>query len=246
MPSTNPYYTDSFSGQPGQTARAESVDTELSGVQAGFDGVYADVLRAIKGQAGETVNALPIAASRANMWLRFDDSGQPTVSPSPFNYRGAWTASTLYLVGDAYSAAPNGSLYYVVTQYTSGTTFGATDLANTHKIVDLTGLYFASYNSVTTGGNTINAVNGGSYAVDSSLGNIVINLPTETALGGSPINITVVGGALVSGQLITIQSAAGQYIMGNSNNAINVDVANASVSLFWAGAPYGWRLRTMG
>lgn len=246
MPATNPYYTDAFSGTPGQTARAEAVDTELSGVQAGFDGVYADVLSSLRGQSAETLNELPAALSRQNMWLRFDASGQPVMSASPFNYRGAWVAATLYMAGDAFSAAPNNSLYFVTTQYTSGATFGATDLANTRKIVDLGGLYFAKYASVTTGPATITAVDGGSYAVDSSLGDITINLPTESALGNSPINVTVVGGALTTGQLVTINAAAGQFIMGNTNTAINVDVANASMSLFWAGAPYGWRLRTMG
>jgi hypothetical protein len=246
MPATNPYYTDSFSGVPGQTARAESVDTELSGVQAGFDGVEADVNRSLRGQPLELLNELPAAVSRQNKWLRFDASGQPVATDSPFNYRGNWAAATLYMVGDAFSAAPNGSLYYVLTEYTSGATFGATDLANTVKIVNLSGLYFTNYTSITTGPVTVAAADGGSYAVDSSAGNIVINLPTESALGNSPINITIVGGALVSGQLVTINAASGQFIMGNTNTSINVDVANASMSLFWLGPPYGWRLRTMG
>lgn len=245
MPS-NPYYQNNFSGQPGQTARAEAVSTETGGIQAGFDGVNADVLRSLKGALGETLNALPPAANRQNKWMRFDANGQPVIVNAPFNYRGQWAPTTLYLVGDAYNAAPNGSLYYVQTQYTSGASFGATDTANATKIVDLTGLFFSAYKTITTGPATITATDGSSYAVDASLGDITINLPVESVLGNSPINVTVVGGALTTGQLVTINAGAGQFIMGNTNNAVNVDVANASVSMFWAGAPYGWRLRTMG
>jgi hypothetical protein len=245
MPS-NPYYQNTFSGQPGQTARAEAVSTETGGIQAGFDGVEADVARSFKGQPGETLNALPAAVSRQNKWMRFDASGQPTIVNAPFNYRGNWAPSTLYLVGDAYNAAPNGSLYYVQTQYTSGSSFGSTDTTNATKIVDLTGLYFSKYSSVTTGPATITAVDGGSYAVDSTLGNITIDLPNETAMGQSPINVTVVGGSLSGSQLVTIHAYSGQYIMGSSTTDVNIDVANSSVSMFWAGATYGWRLRTMG
>jgi hypothetical protein len=246
MPATNPYYTDNFSGQPGQTARAEAVDTELSGIQAGFDGVNVDVERSIKTQPGDILVALPAAASRLNKWLKFDATGQPTLANTPLNVRGAWTALTSYAVGDAFNAAPNGSLYYVNTAYTSGATFGALDLSKTTDIANFGGLYFANYSSITTGPATITAVDGGSYAVDSTGGNIVINLPTESVLGNSPINVTVVGGSLTSGQLVTINAAPVQYIMGSSNGSINVDVANASVSMFWAGPGYGWRLRTMG
>lgn len=246
MPVSNPYYQDNFSGQPGQTARSESVDTELQGVQSGFDGVYADTNRAIKAPTGETLTDLPAAASRVNKWLKFDANGQPLLANTPLNVRGAWTASTLYAVGDAFNAAPNGSLYYVNSSYTSGASFGSTDLAHTTDIANFGSLYFAAYASVTTGPATITALDGGSYAVDSTAGNIIINLPTETTMGNSPINITLVGGSLTGSQLVTLNAASGQFIEGTSNATINFDVQNASVSLFWAGSAYGWRLRTMG
>lgn len=243
---TNPYYQDNFTGQPGQTARAEAVGTELSGVQAGFDGVNGDVNRSIKTAVGDVLTPLPNAAGRLNKWLRFDATGQPILANTPLNVRGAWQASTAYAVGDAFNAVPNGSLYYVNTAYTSGASFGSTDLSHTTNISNFGGLYFAAYNNVITGPVTIAAADGGSYAVDSTLGNIVINLPTETVMGNSPINVTIVGGSLTGSQLITINAAAGQFIMGASNASVNMDVANASVSMFWAGAAYGWRLRTMG
>lgn len=246
MPVSNPYYQDTFSGQPGQTARAEAVNIELTGVQSGFDAVYVDTQRSIKTQDGDVLAALPIAASRINKWLKFDANGQPTLASTPLNVRGAWAPATVYSFGDAFNADPNGSLYYVTTGYTSGATFGATDLSHTTDIANFGGLYFAAYKAVTSGPATITAVDGGSYALDSSTGDIVVNLPVEAVLGNSPINLTHVGGSLTGSQLITINAAAGQYIMGTSNATVNVDVANASVSMFWAGAAYGWRLRTMG
>lgn len=246
---TNPFYQQAFQGQPGQTAKAEQVTTEFNGVQSGFDGVNTQINLCVQAPPGDpALNAMPAAAVRANKWLRFDNSGQPLLVTSPLNVRGAWAASTAYNIGDAYTSTPNGSLYYVKTAYTSGSSFGSTDTANTILLVNLGGLYFVNNQLVTFGssGGTLNAVDGGSYLIDSSGGNIQINLPTESALGNSPINITYVGGSLSAGQAQSIVSASGQFIMGNSNNTINNDVANYSVSLMWAGSPYGWRLRTMG
>lgn len=243
---SNPYYTEAFGGQPGQTAKAEQVTSEFLGVQAGFDAVYLINQHQITVPSSDpTLNQLPAAGTRANQWLKFDANGQPILAASPLNPRGAWAPTTLYNVGDAYTAAPNGSLYYVKTQYTSGASFGATDTTNTTVLVNLQGLYFVN-NVLVTGPATLNAVDGGSYLIDSSGGNITINLPTESVVGNSPINLTYVGGTLTSGQLQTIVSASGQFIMGNTNNTVNQDVTNYSVSLMWAGAPYGWRLRTMG
>lgn len=245
MPATNPYYQDQFQGQPGQSAKAEQVNGEFLGVQSGFDAVYAVAQACIQGQPGEVLNLLPAAASRENMWLRFDATGQPIVVSSAFNFRGAWAANTLYHVGDAYTAAPNSSTYYVTTQYTSGSSFGSTDLANTSIMVNLRGLYFVN-NILVASAGTLNVVDGGSYLLDSSNGSITVQLPSESALGNSPINLTHVGGTLGSGQLITVQSASGQFIMGITQNQLNMDVANFSCSLMWGGASYGWRLRTMG
>lgn len=241
---SNPYYTEAFAGSAGQTALAEQVTSEFLGVQAGFLAVYDQMITAIQGQPGETLTPLGNAAARANNWMKFNASGNPIITASPLNPRGAWAASTLYNVGDAYTSTPNGSLYYVTTQYTSGATFGSTDTANTIVLVNLAGLFFANY-SIVTGPATISPLAGQSFFTDSSGGDIVINLPTAT-LGDSPINITVVGGSLTGSQLQTVNSASGQYIMGNTQTALAIDVANASMSFMYGGATYGWRLRTMG
>lgn len=237
---TNPFYQNTFNGAAGQIARAESVDAQCGGIQAGFDAMLAT----IRGQPGETLGILPAAASRAGLWLKFDVNGNPTVVTTPLNVRGNWTANTAYNVGDAYNSSPNNTLYYVLTAYTSGATFGSTDLANTEILVNLTGLFFCNY-QIVTGAQTVNAVAGQSYLLDSSGGNITINLPTGN-LGDSPINITYLNGTLTGSQLQTVVSAAGQYIMGNSQNTLSMDTVNYSSSLFYSNATYGWRLRTMG
>lgn len=240
MPVTNPFYQNTFSGAAGQIARAEDVDSQLGGIQAAFDAMLAT----IRGQTGETMGTLPDAASRANLWLKFDASGNPVVVTTPLNVRGNWQANTAYSIGDAYNASPNGSLYYVLTAYTSGATFGSTDIANTEVVVSLAGLFFCNY-TIVSGPATITAVSGNSYLLDSSGGNITVNLPTGV-LGASPINITYLNGTLTGSQLQTVVSATGEFIMGSTENTLSMDTVNYSVSLFYSNATYGWRLRTMG
>jgi hypothetical protein len=239
------YYTEAFQGQDGQTARAEQVKSELDSIATGFATAAIWDVSTLRGQIGETLNALPIAATRANMYVKFNSAGQPVLVTSPFNPRGAWAASTVYNVGDAYTSTPNGTLYYVKTTYTSGSTFGAADLAATIILSNQAGLFVAAFSVQTT---SFNAAAGGSYGCDSSGGNITVTLPPGN-LGDSPVNVTQIGGSLTGSQLLTIVPQSGQYIMGTSGtgtSTLSVDVSNASISLSYLGAAYGWRLRTMG
>lgn len=237
---TNPFYQNTFAGAAGQIARAEDVNAQLGGVQGAFDIMNASV----RGQNGETMGQLPAAASRAGLWFKFDANGNPTVVTTPLNVRGNWVANTAYNVGDAYNAAPNNTLYYVLTAYTSGASFGSTDLANTEIMVNLAGLFFCNY-QIVTGPQTVTAATGESYLLDSSGGNITVNLPTGN-LGDSPINITYLNGTLTGSQLQTVVASAGQFIMGATNNTLALDTVNYSVSLFYSNSTYGWRMRTMG
>lgn len=240
----NPYYTNAFAGQPGQTARAEDVSGQFQAVQAGFDGVLASVNHAIIAPAADpTLNLLPVAASRANQWLRFDANGQPLTVNAPFNWRGLWAPTTQYYVGDVVQIGTHQNLMYCTTQHVSAANYPA-DATNWSTFIDLTGIQWWNYYIVNSAGTTNLAV-GDSVFVDSSGGNIILQLPTGV-LGQSPINITHVAGSLGTGQTITIQSAAGQFIMGNSQNQVTVDVVNASMSLAYCNATLGWRLRTMG
>jgi hypothetical protein len=244
MAVTNRYYTDTFTGQAGQTARAESVSTELDGVQAGFDGVQADVDRSIKGPIGETaLPDLPAAATRANNWLRFDASGNPIVVQAPFNWLGFWQPATVYFVGDVVQIGVNQDLVYCTTQHTSAGTYAA-DASNWSTFISLAGVQFLNY-VVNNAAGTYAVPLRGAVFMDSSGGNQNYTLPVGT-LGDSPCTLTHVGGTLAAGQAITITASGGQKIMGLSETVVNVDVANASISLSYAGSAYGWRLRTMG
>jgi hypothetical protein len=241
MPATNPYYQDQFTGQPGQSAKAEQVNSELQGVQSGFDGVNVDIVRALKAPSGETLADMPNAAARAGLWLRFDTNGNPEVVTTPLNVRGNWVANTAYGVGDAYNSTPNGTLYYVNTAYTSGATFGATDLANTSIMVNLTGLFFTTPVVVTGPATTVCAA-GKNYGCNSIGGALTFTLPTA-ALGDSPVSFTYLGGAAST---VTINAAAGQFINGVSQTSLVMDITGFSTSLQYWGASYGWRVRTMG
>lgn len=241
MPATNPYYQDQFTGQPGQSAKAEQVNSELQGVQSGFDGVNIDILRALKCPAGESPIDLPDAATRAGLWLRFDIDGNPEVVTTPLNVRGNWVGNTTYGVGDAYNSTPNGSLYYVKTAYTSGATFGATDLANTSIIVNLTGLFFTTP-VVMVGPASATCAAGKNYGCDTAGGALTFTLPTA-ALGDSPVSFTYLAGA---SSTVTINAAAGQFINGTSQTQLIMNITGFSTSLQYWGASYGWRVRTMG
>lgn len=234
----NPYYTEAFSGQPGQTARAESVTSEFLGVQAGFDGVSADINRSIKGAANETLNALPVAASRANKWVRFDSAGQPIVVNAPFNWRGYWAPSTLYYVGDVVQIGVHKSLVYCTVQHTSGLTYAGT---NWSLFIDLTGVMFTQYYLITAAGSTQLATGDAAF-IDSTAGAATLLLPASPNLGDSPVTVTYVAGPTSS---VTI-SAGTNKIMGTTDGTMVMDVTNFSVTLSWAGAAYGWRARTMG
>lgn len=242
---TNPYYQEAFQGQAGQNAKAEQVKSEFDGVQSGFDAVLLVNQHAIAVPTSDpALNLLPTAASRANQWLRFDVNGQPILVSNPFNFRGAWNATTVYHVGDAFTAAPNGSTYYVTTQYTSGSSFGATDLANTSIMVNLGGLYFTTPQTVigASGGSTIATVGGITYGLDSTAGNITVNLPTAN-VGDSPVSLTYLAGAASS---VTVNSTGGQFINGNTQTQVIMDITTYSCSWQYWGSTYGWRVRTMG
>lgn len=238
---TNPFYQNTFNGAAGQIARAESVDAQCGGIQAGFDGVNSELMACLQGQAGETLNALPAAASRANKTLLFDSDGQPIVQFSGLNWRGMWTANTFYNVGDLVQSGIHESIWYCVTAHTSGLAFNS---ANWTTFIDLTGVTWFEYRVISTAG-TFNLSTADAVAVDCTAGAVTLNLPATPTVGDSPVSVTHIGGSLSGSQTITVSSGS-NFIMGNIENTLNVDVANASMSFFYCGSPYGWRLRTMG
>lgn len=238
---TNPFYQNTFNGAAGQIARAESVDAQCGGIQAGFDGVTTVLNACIQGQSGETLTPLPSAASRANKSLLFDANGQPIVQFSGLNWRGMWQPSTFYNVGDLVQSGVHQSLWYCATAHTSGSSFSSADWT---VFIDLTGVTWFNYRIINTAG-TFTLLTADAVGVDCTAGAITLNLPAAPNVGDSPVSVTHIGGSLSGGQTITISSGS-NFIMGNTDNTLSVDVVNASMSFFFLGAPYGWRLRTMG
>lgn len=239
---TNDFYTENFQGQAGQTARAEEVTSEFDSVQGGFDAVEVETKRAIKTPAGDVLNDLPAAGTRANQWLRFDANGQPITVKAPFNWASLWQQGVLYYVGDVVQKDVHQSLYYCTTQHISGATF---DDAKWSVFVDLSGVAFFNYRIINTAGSH-NLLAGDSVMVDSSGGAITLALPASPVVGDSPINVTHVGGSLTGSQTIQLVTAAGNYFQGNTETTLTVDTPNASFSLAYGGPAYGWRLRVMG
>lgn len=233
----NPYFTENFQGQEGQTARADQVRNELIATESGFDGVNADVNRTVKGAVGETLAALPNAATRALKFLRFDAAGNPIAVQSGFTWRGDWAQSTIYAVGDVVRQGVYGSLFITTTAHTSSTSFNA---ANFSVLIDLTGLNVIR-NEIKTASFT--AIVGGDYAVDSSGGNVVITLPAAPTILDAPINITHIGGTLGAGQTITV-ARNGKLIMGLAED-LTIDAPNTSVSFMFIDDARGWRLRVL-
>ena len=86
------------------------------------------------------------------------------------------------------------------------------------------------------------ALAGGCYLADSSGGAFSITLPASPSVGDEPITVTQVAG---SASTVTI-ARNGNSIMGSATDLV-LDVANASVVLYWAGASLGgWRLGIIG
>jgi len=78
MPNT--YFTNPESFVQGDIIRPTDVDAELNALETAFDSVQSDVKRAITVPAGETLEILEDAATRANTIMSFDGAGAPSVS----------------------------------------------------------------------------------------------------------------------------------------------------------------------
>lgn len=117
----NSYYTRTMNPQPTQRVGSNDIKSEFQSVQAGFDGVAADAARAVKlpvGTADQTI-ALP-PASRANLVLAFDASGNIAAVAGGGRFRGDWLTATAYVVSDYFRDPVSKNIYSVVTAHTSG------------------------------------------------------------------------------------------------------------------------------
>lgn len=126
---------------PGTLARAEDVNTNLSGIQTGNDAIESELDRSIQiTNAPGTTQINLNAAARANLVIAFDASGNVTAQTNIGNYRGNHAGSTLYyvrdVVRDAAGAIGLNNIYIANTQHTSSASI-ATDSANWDLVVNV-------------------------------------------------------------------------------------------------------------
>lgn len=159
---SNPWYTNTYSGQGGQIARAEQQNVQFTAIAAAFDAVYAaydpmagtTFVRTMRAPAGETIATMAAAASRANKFPQFDAtglivnfvSGTPSV-PTPAGTEGDVQINT----GDVLSADSGYFNYSVSHHYlTSGngvnflpSSAGAGDFATPNPPWSASGLVYS-------------------------------------------------------------------------------------------------------
>lgn len=126
---------------PGTVARAEDVNTNYQGIQAGNDAIEVELDRSIQitNVPGTTQISLN-AAARANLILAFDASGDVTAQANIGNYRGDHAGSTLYYVRDVVRDAAGGiglnNIYICNVEHTSSASI-ATDSANWDLVINV-------------------------------------------------------------------------------------------------------------
>lgn len=240
---SNNYFDNTNPVVAGSTARSSQINSTDDAIEAGFDGVQADMYQAFR-TSGRTPAETDMqisadAADSANKLVGFDATGAKVqLYPVTPNIRGAWATATAYVLGDIVNEGPEQSIYYCLVSHTSGVF--ATDLAagKWKELIDNTGAYQAKYNPQIITAN-YPAVAGDDLLVDVSGGPVTITLPAAPNLTDNPIGVTHIGGD-PSVNPITI-AHNGNKIMGTLDD-MQVTTANASLMLGWSNATYGWRL----
>lgn len=130
----------------GTLAKAEDVNTNYQGVEAGFDSVEAEINKCIQltNLEGKTIDISENAASRALKIVSFDASGNVVAVVNIGSWQDDWSDGhgAYYvrdIVRDAAGTVSLNSLYMCNTEYTpgGGDTIG-TAIANWDIIIDLT------------------------------------------------------------------------------------------------------------
>lgn len=217
----NPFFTNLLDLISGNRARASEVESNLSAVEAGFDGVYEYLTRALRGpQAGGTIAEMPSAASRANKALVFDASGNPTVATptdalnavnrsgdtmtGPLSVQGNLLVTSASLLG--YGSGAGGSVIQATSKSTTVTLNKPSGRVTTHNAALAAGAFvdFQISNSLVTTTDAVQAViaAASSYKVETlfvTAGAFQLRLTNIT--GGSlseavSINFSIIKGVL--------------------------------------------------
>jgi hypothetical protein len=108
----------------------------------------------------------------------------PAGATGVINWRGAWAATTAYAKNDGFVEASNG--YIVITAYTSGSTFGSTDTANSVEVGTANGVAITPISLNTTdyyvpaGANPCTYISNACSYINSSGNSVRLNFPGST------------------------------------------------------------------
>lgn len=230
---------------PGQTARSEQVNAKFLEVDEAFEGVAAEMNRAVRFTYGNPTEAELLLAfdtqQRAGKAIGFDPTGAVTLLNPGFVWRGDWAPGTLYTANDVIRAPVNESysIYVCLTTHTSPTTFSS---GSWSIMIDLTEARrsLVLHTLVVGPQGSFQLEPGQDVMVDVTGGAVTLTLPANPSISDQPINVMHVGGNVQDNQ-ITI-AGNGKRIMGLLENMV-VDTTNASFGLAFCNDTLGWRIR---
>ena len=240
----------------GTLAKAEDVNTNFSGVAAGFDAVETGTDQAIKvTNAAGVTDVVVNAAARANKLLAFDASGDIIASQILGVWKGAHAdaAGTDYQVRDVVrddaGSIQLGSLYICNNTHTSTGSL-LTDTANWDILVDATDLttlggFTASQylrsdaNDTYTGDLTV----AGTIAGATSIAGVSITASGD--LTGGTVNATgdtaaddnaAMGYTATEGLILTGQGSSNDVTIKNDADTVVINIPTGTTGVIFAGA----------
>lgn len=173
----NSFWNFTLTFVAGTTAKAEDVNSNLTGIQSGFDLVEAELNKSIQiTNAAGVTDISSNAAARANMIIAFDSSGDVTATTTIGTNRGdhADAAGTDYyvrdIVKDAAGSIGQDNIYQCTADHTSTGGLSA-DSANWTLLVDAASAAAsatAAANSATAAGNSETAAGNSESAAAAS------------------------------------------------------------------------------
>ncbi len=242
---TNPFYENSGTIPPTGTARSEAINTELNGVETGFEGVDEALDRRVTLPEGVGSEITATSEQRALKGLGFNASGDLDLLTALGTWRGEWDNATAYQNQDIVKdpASPY-SLYIANESHTSGSSFDSTEkTAHWTVIIDLTELARAeavAFNFTVKSAN-FNVVAGEDYAINCA-STVVATLPASPAANAHNRYLHVNG--TVSNFSI---ARNGKKIMGLEEDLTfsatgDNDSTDFGFALVFINDTYGWRI----
>jgi hypothetical protein len=231
---------------PGEIARSGEVNDNFAAIDAGLDGVEAELNRTIRFTAdtmpAESAFQIPDnAAQRAGRSLMFDATGKAVVGSLVWRARGAWATATSYAVNDVVSADVEGSIFVCLVAHTSASFAVDVSAGRWVKVLDMLPYYYAVRRSqiITAAASPYAASQGDDLMVDVSAGPVTITLPAAPSIADQAISVTHIDGNIAANNITIARN--GLRIMGLDED-MTVNDANAAFELAYSDAARGWRL----